>query len=135
MVNRLFAYLVEACVLGQVWDVAVHLAINLDILHHVAAISFQSAVEVVQIVDAAHLACCGIEELGRNGLGEWVALLAVHLVARYEVITFLGYHLVETWYLVWRILQVGIHGDDHVALCLLESTVEGWALCHSCGGT
>ncbi len=41
--------------------------------------------------------------------------------ARYEVVAVLGYHLVETRNLVGRVLQVGVHGDDHVAFCLFET--------------
>ena len=96
VVYRFFANLGESCVLGKIWNVAVHLAIYLDVLHHVAAIGLQSAVEVVQVVDAAHLACRGIEELGRDGLAQRVTLLAVLLVAGNQVVTFLGNHLVES---------------------------------------
>ena len=92
--DGLFAYLAEACVLGQVGDVAVHLAIHLDVLHHIAAISFQAAVEVVQVVYAAHLACRGVEQLGRYGLRKGVALLAVLLVARHQVVSLAWYHAV-----------------------------------------
>ena len=68
VVYHLLANLVESRILGQVGDKAVHLAIHLDILHHVLAVSLQSAVEVVQVLNPAHLSCCGIEQLGGNGL-------------------------------------------------------------------
>ena len=74
MVYRFLAYLVEAGVLCQIWYISVHLAIHLDVLHHILAVGFQSAVEVMQIVYSAYLPCRGVEELCRNGLGEGVAL-------------------------------------------------------------
>ena len=35
-------------------DVAVHVAVDLDVLHHLAAVGFEAAVEVVEVVDAAY---------------------------------------------------------------------------------
>ena len=101
-----------------------HLAIDLNVLHHVAAVGLQSAVEVVQVVYAAHTACGGVEELRGDGLREGVALTAVLLVARDHVVAFFLNHTVEGGYFVGRVLQVGVHGDDHVALSALEAAVE-----------
>ena len=128
VMNRFFANLGKAGVLGKIWDVAMHLAIYLDVLDYFAAISLQSAVEVMEIMDSAYLSGCSIEQLGWDGLAERVALLAVLLVTGNEVVTFLGNHLVESRNLIWRILQVCIHGDDNISLCLLESTIECWTL-------
>ena len=80
----------------------------------------------MQVLHPANLAGSGIEELGGDGLGQGV--ISLLLVARHEVVAVLHNHLVESGYLVGRILQVGIHGDDHVALDLLESAVERRAL-------
>ena len=128
MVYRLLAYLVEAGVLCQIWYIPVHLAIHLDVLHHILAVGFQSAVEVMQIMYSAYLPCRGVEELCRNGLGEGVALLAVHLVARNKVVAVFLYHAVELRNLVGRILQVGIHGDHHISFCLVESAIQSGTL-------
>ncbi len=73
--NRFFAYLGKACILGKIWDVTMHLTIYLDVLDYVAAISLQSAVEVMQIVYAAYLAGSSIEEFGRDGLAQRISLL------------------------------------------------------------
>ena len=37
-------------------------------------------------------------------------------------------HLVQTGYLVGRVLQVGVHSDDDIALCTLEPAVQGGTL-------
>ena len=80
VMNRLFANLGKAGVLGKIWDVAMHLAIYLDVLDYFAAISLQSAVKVMEIMDSTNLTGCSIEQFGRDGLAERVALLAVLLV-------------------------------------------------------
>ena len=100
MVNRFFANICEACILGKVWNVAMHLTVYFDVLHYVAAVSLESSVKVMQIVDAAHLAGCGIEKFGWNRFAQRVSLLAVLLITRYKIETIFLYHFVETWYLV-----------------------------------
>ena len=94
VVHNLLANLVEASVLGEIRDVAVHLAIDLNVLDDVLAIGFQAAVEVVEVLDAAHLACRGVEELGGNGFRERVALPAVHLIAAHQIVSVLCNHTV-----------------------------------------
>ena len=126
--NGLLADACEACVLGQIGDVAMHLAIHLDVLYHFAAIGLESAVEVMQIVNAAHPACCGVEELCGDGLGQRVALTTVHLIAAHQVVTVLANHSVEFGNLVGRILQVGVHGDDHIAFGLGKAAIQSRAL-------
>ena len=128
MVNALLADACEACILGQIRDVAVHLAIDFDVLDDLFPIGFQSAVEVVQVMYATHLAGGSVEELGGNRLRERVAFAAVHLVSAHQVISVLRNHAIELGYLVGRILQVGIHCDDDVALCSAEAAIEGGAL-------
>ena len=39
VVHHLLAYLVETGIFGQIWDVAMHVAINLDVFHHITTIS------------------------------------------------------------------------------------------------
>ena len=113
------ANLVEAGIFCKIRNVSVHLTVNLNILYHVSSIRLQSAVEVVKVFHAANLACRSVEELGGNGFRQWVVTFL--LISRYEVVAVLGYHLVETRNLVGRVLQVGVHGDDHVAFCLFET--------------
>ena len=122
VVHHLLAYLAEAGVLCQIWYVAVHLAVDLNVLDHILAVGFQAAVEVVQVWYSAYLACRGIEKLCRNGLRQWV--VAFLLVARNEVEAVLGNHLVESGNLVGGVLQVGIHRYDYVALGLFEAAVK-----------
>ena len=54
--------------------------------------------------------------------------MAFLLVAADEVIAILFDHPVQLGNLVGRVLQVGIHGNDDIALCLFEATIEGRAL-------
>ena len=82
----------------------------------------------MQIVNAAHPACCGFEELCGDGLGQRIALTAVHLIAAHQVVTVLANHSVELGNLVGRILQVGIHSDDHIAFGLGKAAIQSRAL-------
>ena len=122
MVHHLLANLVETGILGQIGDIAVHLAIHLDVLHHITAIGLQAAVEVVQVLDTTHLTRRGVEELGGQRLRDGV--VAFLLVARDEVVAIDGNHPIEFGYLVGRVLKVGIHCDDDIALRGLEATEE-----------
>ena len=63
MMHHFFSYAVKTGVFCKVGDVAVHVAIHFYALDHLVAVGFQSAVEVVQIVYAAHFAGGGVEEL------------------------------------------------------------------------
>ena len=126
VVYHLLTDLVEARILGQIGDEAVHLAIYLDILHHVATISLQSAVEVVQVLDPAHLPCRGVEQLRGDGFRQRV--VAFLLVTRNEVVAAVHDHVVQLGNLIGRILQVGIHRDHHITLSSLEAAVEGRTL-------
>ena len=45
----------------KVGDVAVHVAIYLDVLDILVAVCLKAAVEVVQVLDARHLACGSVE--------------------------------------------------------------------------
>ena len=126
MVHDFLPDLGESGVLGQIWDISVHLSIDLNILHYVAVVSLQSAVEVMEIVDSRDLARRSVEELRRNCLRQRV--IAFLLVARDEVIAFILDHVVEARDLVGRVLEVSVHGDDHIALSLLKTAVESRAL-------
>ena len=121
MVNNLLADFVESGVLGEIGYISVHFAVHLDVLYYILAVGLKSAVEVVQVFDAADFARRGVEELCWDGLRQRVVSLL--LISRHEVIAVLHNHLVEAGDFVGRVLKVGIHGDDHVALCLFESAV------------
>ena len=121
MVYYLLAYLVETGILGQVGDETVHFAEHFNVLYHFEAVGLQTAVEIVQVVDAAYLAGRGIEEFGGDGLRQRVVTLL--LVPGDEVVAVFLNHAVQFWNLVRRVLQVSIHGDDYIALRLLKATV------------
>ena len=112
----------EACVLGQIRDVAVHFPVDFDVLDHLAAVGLETAVHVVEL-DARDLAGGSVEKLGRKILGELV-VLTVLLPAGHHVVAFLRDFLVQAGDLVGGVLQVGVHGDDHVALRLVETAVQ-----------
>ena len=125
MVYHLLANAIETCILCQIGDVTVHLAIHLDIFDHVLAIGFQSAVEVVQVLDTAYLARSGVKQFGGQGLRQGV--ISLLLIARDKVKPIYLDHLKQTRNLVGRVLKVGIHGDHHITVCLLEATIQGRA--------
>ena len=75
MVYNFLAYAVEACVFGQIGYIAVHVAVNLDAFHHLLTVCLQSAVEIVEVMYAAHLAGSGVEELRGDCLGKRVVAL------------------------------------------------------------
>ena len=126
MVNHLLANLIEAGILGQIRDVTVHLTIHLDVLHHRLAIGLQTTVKVVQVLDAANLTGCRIEELRRQGLREGV--IAFLLIATHQVVTILLDHTVQFGNLIRRILQISIHRDNHITLGLFETAIQGRTL-------
>ena len=68
MVYHFLANLAETGVLGQIGNEAVHLAKHFDVFDNLSTIGLQATVEVVQVLDAAHLTGCGIEELCGDGL-------------------------------------------------------------------
>ena len=125
MVNGLFSNLVEASNFCEIGHIAVHLTIDLNVLDHFLAIGFQSAVEVVQVFDTADLPGCGVEELCRNGFRQRVSLFAVLLESAHQVVAIFLDHTVQFRNLVGWVLQVGVHRDDNISFCLLETTIQG----------
>ena len=121
--NHFFADSVESGVLGQIRDIAVHLAVHLDVLYYVLAVCFKAAVEVVQVIYSAYFTCRCVKQLCGDGLRQGV--VALLLISRNKVVAVFGYHSVKFRYLVGRVLQVGIHCYHHVALCFLESAEQG----------
>ena len=53
MVNHLFADMRKASLLGKIRNVTVHLTVDFNVLHHIAAVRLQSAVEVMQVMHTA----------------------------------------------------------------------------------
>ena len=84
MVYHFLSNFVEAGKFGQIGYVAVHVAIDFDVFHHLAAVCLEAAVEVVQVADAAYFPGCSVEEFGWYGFRQWV--VAFFLVARHEVV-------------------------------------------------
>ena len=74
-------------------------------------------------MDAGYGAHSGVKELGGDGLREWV--VAFLLPTTDEVIAIFLDHPVEFGYLVGRVLQVGIHGNNHIALRHTEPHMKG----------
>ena len=77
----------------------------------------------MEVVYARNTARYGVEELGRNGLGEWV--VAFLFPPRHQVVTVLRNHSVELRNFVGTVLQVGIHRNHHVAAQCLKRRLEG----------
>lgn len=75
MVHDFLTDLGESGVFGQIGDIAVHLTVYLNVLHHVASVSLQSAVEVMEIVYTGDLTCRSVEELRRDRLRQRVVAL------------------------------------------------------------
>ena len=61
MMHHLFADFAKSGVLSYIRYVAMHFAINLDVLHYIATICLESAVKVVQVSYSAYPSCGGIE--------------------------------------------------------------------------
>jgi hypothetical protein len=92
VLHHFLAYAGKTGQFGQIGYVAVHVAVHFDMFHHIASVGFQPAVEVVQILYAAHTACRGIEQLGGHGLRQRV--VALLLIARHQVVAVTGNHSV-----------------------------------------
>ena len=112
----------ETGVLGEVRDIAVHLAEHLDVLHHILPVRLQAAVHIMQLY-ARYAAGCGVEQLRRQILRQRI-VVALLLPAAHQVKAVLGDHPVQFGNLVRRVLQVSVHRDDHIALRSLESAVQ-----------
>ena len=50
--------------------------------------------------------------------------MALLFVTAHQVIVLVHYHMVESWNLVGRVLQVSIHRNDNIALGSLETAIE-----------
>ena len=122
MLNNLLTNLVEAGIFGQIRYITVHLAIDLNVFHHGLTIGLQTTIEVVQVLDTAHLTGRRIKELRGERLGDGVITLL--LITTHQVVAFHLDHTIQLWNLVGRVLKVGIHRDHHITLCLLKTAIE-----------
>ena len=126
MLYHLLANLAKTGLLGQVGYVTMHLAIYLNIFHDSLTIGFQTAVEVMQVLDATDFASRSIEKLRGQRLRQ--RIVALLFVATHKVITLLLNHTVQVRNLVGRVLKVGIHRDNHIALSLGKATIQSRTL-------
>ena len=122
MSGRLFGYSRISGILRQVWDVSMHLAIDLDVLYHFVSVGFQATIHIVNL-DACDSSRGGVIEFRRQVLSQGV-ILAMLLPSGDDVPLFPYYHLVHRRYLFRKVLKVGVHSDYHIACGLFESTVK-----------
>jgi len=115
----------ESGMFGQNGNIAVHLAVHLDAFDHAFAVGFKSAVEIMKLY-ARSQARRAVEKFGRQGFGEGIEPLL--FPPRDHVVLLFPDHPDQVGNLVGTVLQVGIHGDDDLALCGLKSAVEGGGL-------
>src|SRR5690606_32251221 len=94
------------------------------ILGHFPAIRLEPAVEIVEL-HAGRLANRPVKDLAGECLAE--RILAALLPAGDEVVSF-SQKLKEFWNFVRIVLQVAIHGDNHIATCGCESMTEALSL-------
>ena len=69
-----------------------HLAIDLDILHHSLAIGLQTTVKIMQVLNAADLTSRCVEEFRGKGLRN--GIITFLLIARNKIVTFLLNHTI-----------------------------------------
>ena len=119
--DYLLADAAESGLLGQDRDVAVHLAVDFDRLDHLAAVGFQSAVEVVEF-DARDGARRPVEEFAGPAFADRV--VTFEFPSRNHVVALFEDHAAHVGNFVGRVLQVGVHREDHVAFGGGESAVE-----------
>ncbi len=91
--HHLLSDFVESGVFCEVGYVAVHVAVNLYSLHNLLPVGFQSAIEIMQVLDAAYFAGCGVEEFCGYGFRQGV--IAFLLPTAYKVISILCNHAVK----------------------------------------
>ena len=78
--------------LGQDRNEAVHLAVDLDGLHHLAAVGFQPAVEIVE-PDARHAPGCPVEEFAGPALAH--GIVTPFLPPRDQIVTLFEDHAAQ----------------------------------------
>ena len=110
---------------GQRGDEAVQFAVEMHMLEHVAPVRLEAATVIVQ----PHVRYVGDEAIGHHGrqLAIPVAILPVEPPAADDVVALvnLGH---EQRNVHGVILQVGVHGDDYIAACVVKAAREGGRL-------
>ena len=71
--GRLFGYSRISGILRQVWDVSMHLAIDLYVLYHFVPVGFQATIHIVKL-DACDSSRGGVIEFRRQVLSQGVIL-------------------------------------------------------------
>ena len=122
VMDNLFPDAGKSGLLGQHRDVAVHFAVEVDGFDDLAAVGFQSAVEIVQ-GEPGGPSGDPVVQFGREGLRERV--VAFLFPAGDQVVAFLGDHAVHLGQFVRRILQVGVHREDDFAFRCAKSGAQG----------
>ena len=122
MMHHFLSDTIESVQFGEIRYIAVHIAVNLNMLHHFMPVCLEAAVEVMEILDSAHFAGRGVEEFCRYSFRERV--VAFLFVAAYEVVSFFLNHAVKTGNLVRTVLQIGIHCNHDITLCETETCVK-----------
>ena len=103
-----------------------HFSIYFNIFHHIFAVSLQTAVKVVEILNTAHLSGCCIKEFCGNGFRNGV--IALLLITAYQIVAFFFDHTIQLWYFIRGILKISIHRNDNVTQSLFETTIESRTL-------
>ncbi len=122
VLHHFFPDTAESGMFGQNGDIAVHLTIYLDAFDYGLAVSLETAVEVVELYPRSQTGSA-VEEPGGDGFGDGVEPFL--LPPRDHVVFFFPDHSDQFGNLVGTVLQVGIHSDDHLALCGFKTTEEG----------
>ena len=122
VLDHLFPNFGEAFPFGDNRNVAVHFTVHLDVFHHLLAVGLESAVEIVQL-DFRHAACGPVEELGGDVFGQF-GVIAYLFPAGNQVVALFRDFPVEFRNLIGAVLQVGVHGDYHIALRGFKTHVQ-----------
>ena len=112
MLHHLLPYLAKPFVFGQKRNVAVHLAVDFNIVYHLKAVGLQSTIKVIELY-LGYAAGRSVEKLRRNGLGQRIVTLL--LPAAYQIIAVFHDHSTQFRNFLRAVLKVGVHGDDYLA--------------------
>ena len=121
MLDDLLADPLESGLFCQNRNITMHLAIDFDRLDHPAAVGLQSAVEIMQS-DSRNDAGRPVEKLARPPLPRRVMTLL--FPARHQIVPLVEDHMPQSRNLVRRVLQVGVHRENHLAACFGETAIQ-----------
>ena len=102
---------------GQRGDEAVELAVEIDVLEDLGAVGFKRGAEIAQ-VDSAGLGHQPVGDARRNLAHDGV-VHAMFAPAAGDVVALIDF-LEQRGNVLGAVLKIAIHGDDHVALRLVE---------------